>query len=884
MRTHNHSRPLAPTPTRILGALAAAAALFVAAPAHADSNGLFLNILPPGNDGYMNVGEGLQYLADGTIPPHFNDQTPLYAALTYAQPGITDNDLLNYFKPAPIGPSGSLPDLPKPNIAGLSITRDEFGVPHIEAKKRTDAMFGIGWAMAADRLFSMDVARHAGRGRITELVGYDPGLLRQDESVFEFSGYDEADLQAQYDDIVANYGGTGKLADKDITAFVAGINGFITRVNNGSVSAPIEYVGLDALPVAPFKKTDVVAVAVFLEYLFGAGGGSEQRNAALLAKLQGDLGDTEGKSLWQDLRTTEEPEAPTTTTRSFPYLIQGTVNPNAVAIPDPGSVVGHDVVTTPGVLPSAMTRAVEVTPLVKKAGNPSMSNFLAITAPNAVGGHPILVGGPQMSYLVPELVYEYSVHAAGLNARGVAPVGSPYVVLGRGANFAFTATAGGSDNTDVRAELLCEPDSSPATTASMHYMFQGQCLPITERVDTWCAGAGQADTTFCDTHADNVQATVQRTVHGNVFARATVGGKPVALVQQRASFRKEGLNALAFAGINKSASTPKTFLKSISKAPGSFNWLYVNESDVFYYHSGLFPTRAAGVDYDMPSWGTGEWEWTGWVPVADHPQELNPPKGYATSWNNKPALDWRAADNNYSFGTVHRVDMLDKLLTEAMAGGPLTPANMVEVMGNAGFTDLRGQELLPLALQIIGSEPSLATVLAKLQAWVDNGTQRRDRNHDGDYDNASAVAIMDAWFRPMIDACVGPQLSPYYSSIPLGFDNEPSEIGSAYQDGYYGYLEKSFRMALGQPVQQPFSVLHCADGTQAGCRAALVASLQDAVANLTTDQGSANPDDWTVDPTAEQIEFRPFGLATLDGMPWVNRPTFQQVVQVTAQK
>ena len=68
------------------------------------------------------------------------EQHPLYAALTYAQPGITDNDLLNYFKPAPIGPSGSLPDLPKPNIAGLSITRDEFGVPHIEAKKRTDAI------------------------------------------------------------------------------------------------------------------------------------------------------------------------------------------------------------------------------------------------------------------------------------------------------------------------------------------------------------------------------------------------------------------------------------------------------------------------------------------------------------------------------------------------------------------------------------------------------------------------------------------------------------------------------------------------------------------------------------------------------------------------
>jgi len=864
-------------------AAAAMAAVFALSgvPVFADDNGTFLNILPPGNNGYMTVSEGLLFLDNGTLPANFDDQTSLYAALTYAAPGIDDSELDSYFKSAPIGPSGNPVDLPAPSVDGLVITRDDYGVPNIQAKSRDDAMFGIGWASAADRLFSMDVARHAGRGRITELVGYDPGLVGQDEGIYGFAGYDEADFQAQYDDIVASNGGLGKRADRDITNFVEGINSFIVKLNQGSIPAPIEYVGLDALPVALFTKTDVLSIAVFLEYLFGAGGGSEHNNAALLAELQTSLGAADGAKLYRDLRSTEEPDAPVTTDLSFPFLIQGTIDPAAVAKPDVGSVVGHPAVEVVGPLPDAVPDA-GIASLVRKAGHPSMSNFLAITAENAVGNHPILVGGPQTSYLVPELLYEFSVSAGGLKIRGVAPIGSPYVVLGRGRNYAFTATAGGSDNTDVRAELLCEPDMSPATINSMSYMFDGICTAISERTDTWCAGGGQANPTFCDTNPDNLQAVVQRTIHGNVFARATVGGQPVALVRQRASFFKEGENALAFQRINKNTPTAKSFVKSISKAPGSFNWLYVNQDDLQYYHSGLFPIRAAGVDYDMPSWGTGEWEWQGFVEVADHPQELNPAKGYATSWNNKPAADWRASDGNYSYGMTYRVQMLDKGLTEALIGGPLSPGDMVEVMANAGYTDLRGQELLPLALEMIVTEPGLESVLTALDNWATNGTQRRDRDHDGDYDDASAVAIMDAWFGHMIDATVGPQLAAFYGDIPLGFDDEPSEIGSAYQSGYYGILKKVFLAALGDPVTAPYELLKCADGTLAGCRAALVGSLGDAVADLTAEFSSSDPAVWTVDPTAEQIEFRPFGLATLDGMPWVNRPTFQQVVQVTA--
>jgi acyl-homoserine lactone acylase PvdQ len=846
--------------------------------AKAQDTGLFLNILPPGQRGYMTTAEGVAFLNDGTLPPHIDDQREMYGDLVFAPPGLTDEDLLTYFKPAPIAASATAPIVIQPPMQGvISITRDAFGVPHVKAGSRRALFRGIGYAMAQDRLFAMDLARHAGRGRLSEMVGADPFALEQDEAFYQFAGYAEEDYEAQIDALIRD-NRNGRRAMLDIEAFLEGVNNFVSLANTFSGRTPVEYVGLDKLPIQPFKPTDVLAVAVTLELLFGAGGGGEHRNAILLQKLEQSLGTGQGGALFDDLRAAEEPEAPVTTELSFPFLAQGPIDPAAVAMPDVGSIVSAPMVQFTGPLAVSPIRL----SFPKRTGpHPSMSNFLAITGANAAGGHPIAVMGPQTGYFVPELLTEISMEGAHFKARGVAVTGAPYVVLGRGRNYAWSATAGGSDTTDVRAEKLCEPGGGAPTLASTHYLFEGACTAMFERTDTWCAGT----TAYCDANPHNVTAVVQRTVHGIVFARATVGGQPVALVKQRASFFREGENAAAFLRINRSTDTVRKFERAISFAPGSFNWLYVNQDDVFFFHSGLFPLRAPGVDYEMPSWGTGEWEWQGFMETAAHPAELNPAKGWITSWNNKPARDWRASDGNYTFGSVHRVDSLDAELESALMGGsPLTVARMVEIMEDAGTTDLRGTQVLPLALTLIGSEPSLEPVLTILDAWVAAGAPRRDRDDNGLYDHGTAVAVMDEWFERIVHAVFDAQLGAFYSDIPLGFDNEPGPVGSAYQSGYYGLLDKTFRMALGAPVSDPFDVLRCADGTAAACRAALVQSLADAVDALETEFASGDPSVWQADPTDDQIEFMPFGLAEVDPIPWVNRPTFQQVVQVTSKR
>ncbi|RPH34625.1 hypothetical protein EHM92_07730, partial [bacterium] len=60
-------------------------------------------------------------------------------------------------------------------VAGLAdpveITRDEYGVPVIEARNNHDLMFSLGYAHAQDRLWQMDVTRRLGQGRLSELLG-----------------------------------------------------------------------------------------------------------------------------------------------------------------------------------------------------------------------------------------------------------------------------------------------------------------------------------------------------------------------------------------------------------------------------------------------------------------------------------------------------------------------------------------------------------------------------------------------------------------------------------------------------------------------------------------------------------------------------------------
>src|SRR5256886_7539155 len=62
--------------------------------------GGFRNVLPAGENGLDSATQLAEFELNGTYPPHFKDQLPLYAGLIYASPTLTHEQIGSYFKDA----------------------------------------------------------------------------------------------------------------------------------------------------------------------------------------------------------------------------------------------------------------------------------------------------------------------------------------------------------------------------------------------------------------------------------------------------------------------------------------------------------------------------------------------------------------------------------------------------------------------------------------------------------------------------------------------------------------------------------------------------------------------------------------------------------------
>ena len=190
--------------------------------------GGFANVLPAGENGLDNGTQLAEFELKGTFPPHFADQLPLYAGLLEASPTLTHEQIPTYFKDATFGVKAGEVASPKPHArTSRSCATAPIGVPHIYGSTRGGVMFGAGYAAAADRLFFMDVLRHAARAELSSFAGGAEGNRAMDRAQWSIAPYTEADLQSQIENGPKLYGAAGEQAIEDGKEFVAGINAYI---------------------------------------------------------------------------------------------------------------------------------------------------------------------------------------------------------------------------------------------------------------------------------------------------------------------------------------------------------------------------------------------------------------------------------------------------------------------------------------------------------------------------------------------------------------------------------------------------------------------------------------------------------------------------------
>src|SRR5436305_453999 len=300
--------------------------------------GGFRNVLPPGENGFDNAIDLGAFETAHQRPPHSDDQLPLYRDLLSAYPTLSDAGVDRFFKDASFEVKQQDVERTYSPRSDVTIVRDRYGVPHIYGSTRAGAEFGTGYATAEDRLFFLDVFRHLGRAQLSSFAGGAPANRQLDEQIWNVAPYTEADLQRQIDQRPPQYAAQADLLKNDLDNYVAGINQYIAEARLDPTKMPAEYAAIGR-PQGPdnWRGTDVVATADVVGAIFGAGGGRELPSALVLERAQKRRGKTQARRVWQDFREANDPEAPTTTKRKFPYET-APKHPIGVAMPDPGSV------------------------------------------------------------------------------------------------------------------------------------------------------------------------------------------------------------------------------------------------------------------------------------------------------------------------------------------------------------------------------------------------------------------------------------------------------------------------------------------------------------------------------------------------------------------
>jgi hypothetical protein len=809
--------------------LALASALITSSPGAAlaarlfDFSGPAYQILAPGESG------GLPASGNST------DQGFLYDALTPLAGNVTAQSLERDFVSEKFGVTASTTVIsPEP---GLEIARDSYGVPHVFGLTRGEVMFGSGWIAAQDRGAILGRWLALGYAAALDVPGLEPLALLLTGRRFTPSSQAVKFVAAEKSSLLEK-GSSGEQVVVDLEEWANGVNAYEATV------APGERL------LAPVSAVDAIAGFALLDRILGNGGGGEVANSDFLARLEAKLGRKGGLKVFRDLREVNDPEAPVTTSKPFPYdLVPKRATPGAVVV-DPGSMSASAV----GALDAA------------RASRSSGSSFLLAGRKHSADGHPLAVMGPQLGYFYPQLVMQGELHGGGVDAEGIIAPASPYVLIGRAPEFAWSLAGSGSQNTQQFLERLCSPNDRAPTRASEHYLYKGRCIAM-RPADAGRLGAGNGER--------ERELTFRETVHGPVSGTVTVKGRPYAVANRRSTRGRDPVSELALSDLDSNqVHSPQQFFRVANKLETPLNVSYVDTKHIAYFSSGRLPILARGTDPSLPTLGTGAYDWRGFLSQSQHPHDLAPRDDLLLNWNNKPAPEWGAASDNYSYGPVQRVE-----LYSGFHSG-MTEADETSIMNRAATEDLRARMVWPVIARVLSGGPAPSPLAAEaaglINAWVARGASRLGPAGP----EAPGAAVLDAAWRPIAEAVLSPVLGRVTGALAhlMPIDTPPSPSGSAYAKGWYGYVYKDLRNELGLPVRDRYSRRYCGSGRLKACRASLWAALESGAEALLSRDGTELAE-WRAAPA--RIGFAP-GLLPFS-MRWTNRSSFQQVIEFTAQ-
>ena len=303
----------------------------------------------------------------------------------------------------------AIPDYNKNlQISGLTeevtVLRDSFGVPHIYAENEKDLYRSVGFVMAQDRLWQMDLLRRVTQGRLSEILGKEQKntdlLMRA------------LRMQEKSEKILANSSPEIVLA---LEAFADGMNQYIENY-----PLPPEFKVLGYKPEL-WKPVHSINLIGYMSWDLTSGWGIE----SLLNQLKNELSTEQIQDLIPAMEKHE--------TAIFPDFNLSQVNIDETLLSASKNLENLGVEIFYG------------------------SNNWAVSGKKSKTGKPLLANDMHLGLFAPGIWYQIHQNVAGkLNVTGLALPGAPLIIAGHNDSIAWGMTNVMVDDLDFYAETLNE--------------------------------------------------------------------------------------------------------------------------------------------------------------------------------------------------------------------------------------------------------------------------------------------------------------------------------------------------------------------------------------------------------------------------------------------
>ena len=466
----------------------------------------------------------------------------------------------------------------------ITVYRDSMAVPYIVAENDEDAAFGLGYVHAQERMFTMDIARRAGEGRLSEIFG---SATIPFDKMFLTVGIKRT--------VEANMKKMSAEELKFLQAYSNGVNFYIKQAKG---KYPVEFDALGYDPY-PWKPEHSLIIARMMAWELNI-------------------------SWWIDV--------------SFTDLVQKfgeeKVKEILPAYPENGPfIIPPELKKYPPISKSFVETDKAFRKFMGLRGTHIGSNNWVVNGNMSASGKPLIANDTHLAFSAPGKWFAAVIKSEardGWDAAGFTLPGIPMIVIGKNQNITWTVTNLMTDDADFYIEKL---DSAKKKYLYNDNWYNLQVIKDTIKVKDSTSVAFEIKSTR---HGPLISDIHPYSILYKDRKEKTV---PLSMRWLGDDYSDE---FLAFYKINKAKNWDefKSSFKTYS-VPGQ-NFVYADkEGNIGYIMGTRIPIRNSESAAFVCDGTTSKYDWKGILNAEDLPNLFNPPSNFIASANNKTIKNFK---------------------------------------------------------------------------------------------------------------------------------------------------------------------------------------------------------------------------------------------------